>query len=434
MWRWFGPKCPLDTAEKTWTEWRMRWLADQMGIDRLLHAPVILPTDQHFVLAANPDLKQLRLLLERLCGHMGVAADKVSVEILDDERMPGAAGLYQRRERSLISIARSQLAEPLGLLATLSHELAHEVLLGGGLLDASVADHEYVTDLLTVYLGAGILPANDTVRDASGYSGGWSYWSMSKKGYLPSRIYGYAFALFAFARGETNPAWMEHLRLDARVAFENGLRYLHKTGDSLFHPDVIHKKIAPLTPSRAIELLQSGSPTARLATLWDLGQLQSTDSELLTAVLSCLDSRDPHVVAGAARAVALFGPTAEPAIPRLLDLLWRGSNEIKMGLAEALGAIHSRPERVVPELRALLTEDNPQVVFAAAAALHPFGLQAAEALPLLLAALKKAIIEGESALIHCLSVTLQALCEDPQKQLRDHFTDPELLQVALDAL
>jgi hypothetical protein len=42
---WFLPKCPLATREKTWVEWRMRWLADQFGIDRLLRARVILPTE-----------------------------------------------------------------------------------------------------------------------------------------------------------------------------------------------------------------------------------------------------------------------------------------------------------------------------------------------------------------------------------------------------
>ena len=35
MFGWRSAKCPLDTYEKTWTEWRMRWLAEQFGIERL---------------------------------------------------------------------------------------------------------------------------------------------------------------------------------------------------------------------------------------------------------------------------------------------------------------------------------------------------------------------------------------------------------------
>jgi hypothetical protein len=48
MFGWFTPKSPLDTREKTWTEKRMRWPADQLGIDRLLDAQVVLPTPEFF--------------------------------------------------------------------------------------------------------------------------------------------------------------------------------------------------------------------------------------------------------------------------------------------------------------------------------------------------------------------------------------------------
>jgi hypothetical protein len=431
MLRWFAPKCPLDTLEKTWIEWRMRWLADQLGIDRLLQTRVLLPREQDFPFLCGPDRKHLRPLLDRLCRHMGVATDKVSLEVLEDQQMPGAAGLYYRRKRSLISVARSQLTEPVRLLATLSHELAHEVLLGGGYLHAGYSDHEQITDLLTVFLGTGVFCANDTVRDSSGYSGGWSWWSMSRSGYLPSRMYGYAFALFAFVRGEAKPAWAEHLRLDARAAFDAGLCYLHKTGDSLFHPDTIHTKLPPLTPSRAIELLRAGTPTIRLATLWDIQQQGCTDLELLSAVHSCLEDRDSHILAAAAHTLTIFGPAADAATPRLLDLLWRGENDVKIGAAEALGAIRSRPERVLPELMVLLTEEDADVIHAVAGALRPFGRQAASAVPSLLAALQRALIQGKP--VRSLIAALQALSDDPQQELRGYFTDPELLRLALEA-
>src|SRR5437762_1035354 len=84
------------------------------------------------------------------------------------------------------------------LLDAVGHERAHELLIGGGLPTADVAAHEWVTDLLPVCLGTGIFLANATVQDSSGSCGGWSWWQVSKQGYLPSRIFGYAFALFAF--------------------------------------------------------------------------------------------------------------------------------------------------------------------------------------------------------------------------------------------
>jgi hypothetical protein len=434
MFGWFAPKCPLDTWEKTWTERRMRWVADQFGIDRLLHAKVILPTEEYFKPPFGTDMKSVRRLLDRMCGYMGVPPNKVSLEILADEAMPGAAGLYHRRKRSLISVARSQLADPARLLATLSHELAHELLLGSGLLTASVADHEWVTDLLPVFLGTGVFLANATIQDSSGHAGGWSWWSISRQGYLPSRIFGYAFALFALMRGESDPPWSKHLRLDAAAALHGGLRYLRKTGDSLFHPETIREKSPPLTGDMAIERLRKGTPTVRLATLWDIGEHALTGAEVLLAVQRCLDDSDPHVIAEAARTLAVFGPAAEGAVPRLLDVLWRGTSAIKIGAAHALGAIRSGPETVVPELSALLREDNSEVVQAAAEALRSFGTQSESAVPRLLAALEPALAACNFPLIGCVIATLRTISNDARQHLCNHFADPELRRLTLDAL
>jgi hypothetical protein len=434
MFGWFVPKCPLDTWEKTWTERRMRWLADRFGIDRLLSAKVILPTEHYFPAPLGKDTKSLRRLLDRMCGYMGVEPSKVSLEILPDEQMPGAAGLYERRKRSVISVARSQLADPVRLLATLSHELAHELLLGGGVLSTNVSDHEWVTDLLPVFLGTGVFLANATIQDSSGYSGTWSWWSISRQGYLPSRIFGYAFALFAFVRGEPKPPWADHLRLDARMALDAGLHYLRKTGDSLFHPDTISEKKPPMTPGAVIKRLREGTPTIRLASLWDICENALTDPEVLTAVQKCLHDRDPHILAESARTLGIFGPVAEEAIPHLLDALCRGTDSIKIGVAKALGAIRSRPESVIPELSVLLGEGNTEVIRAAAEALRTFGTQSASAVPALLSALELALIACDFSLIRCLTATLLAVSQDARKQVHDRFADPELRRLALDAL
>lgn len=53
----------------------------------------------------------------------------------------------------MIRIAESQLEDPESLMATLVHELAHHLLLGGKRLTSDVADHELVTDLLPLYHG-----------------------------------------------------------------------------------------------------------------------------------------------------------------------------------------------------------------------------------------------------------------------------------------
>jgi len=141
MFDWLTPMFPVDTWQKAWIERRMRWLADCFGIDRLLNAEVILPTEDFFPGSFQEDEESARHFLIRLCGYMGVELRNISLDVCEDHEMQGLAGEYEKRECSKIRIARSQLADPLQLLATLAHELAHELLLGDERLSADVPDH-----------------------------------------------------------------------------------------------------------------------------------------------------------------------------------------------------------------------------------------------------------------------------------------------------
>jgi hypothetical protein len=124
--------------------------------------------------------------------------------------------------------------DPLALIATMAHELCHVLLLGAHRIDPEAEDLEQVTDLATVFFGLGVFTANATIREMHWREGRWSGWSIRGQGYLTQPLYGYALALFAWVRGEDNPAWAHHLRPDVRSPFRKGLRYLQETGDSAF--------------------------------------------------------------------------------------------------------------------------------------------------------------------------------------------------------
>jgi hypothetical protein len=436
MFGWFSAKCPVDTYEKTWTEWRMRWLADQFGIDRLLQAEVILPTDQFFPDPYRGAVEDVQRLLDRLCGYLTIDPQKIQLEVCADVQLAGAAGHYGRGEQTVIRIAESQLTDPMQLVATLAHELAHEMLLGGGLLTASVTDHEWVTDLLPVFLGVGVFAANATISENCGQAGLWSWWTMGRHGYLPARVFGYAFALFALMRGEQDVAWAQHLRLDAFAALREGLAYLRKTNDSLFHPDTIHAKRLPLPAGEMATRLRTGSPSCRLAALWEIGEEAVTDLGVVTAVSECLADRDPAISGEAGRTLAALGPAATVAVPNLLKALSAACNETRAGAACALGALRQQPDLVIPELCALLREKNRSVVAEAARALGQFGAQAEPSAPRLLAALTTALIDCDHSLVDLLARTLLAITSDPKRYVREHFPerDSELRQLALAAL
>jgi hypothetical protein len=342
-----------------------------------------------------------------------------------------------KREKSVIRVARSQLETPGPLVATLAHELAHELLLGGGLLDETVDDHEWVTDLLPVYLGLGVFTANATIVEQYVSYGQVSWWAMGKQGYLPSWMLGYALALFALMRGEANPPWARHLRHDAASSLHEGLRYLRKSGDCLFHPDSFTAARAALTAPEALARLGSKSATVRLATLWEIEEQHLTGPECLEAVTAGLDDRDPSVAGDAARALASFGAAAAPAFPRLCQALGAADGAVRAGAAFALGALGIQPEAAAAELCLLLGDSEPLAFREAALALGKLGKPVdRRSLRHLLAGLEAALEKPDDAMAAVLIQSLLGAAERPEECIDEYFANgnTELAGIAKEEL
>lgn len=429
----FKPKCPLNTWEKTWTETRWLWLMDRLGRDRLLKAQVITPTDEHFPdeYSGRPD--QVRALLDRLCFHLGLDPLKIDLDVCTDEQLPNAAGQYVPGERPLIRVAYSQLAQPSYLLATLVHELAHELLIGGGHEVAELWDHEWITDLAMVYVGMGIFGANGTLFEHYFTAGQVSSWTIGRQGYLPSRIFGYALALFAWLRGESRPAWAEHLRLDALAAISTGMKFLASSTDVLVRPEYLQKPPARLAAAELVERLRHGSPSARLAAIWETSERGISDEAVVSAVIQCIDDHDPWIACEATRVLGGLGKLALAAGPRLVRALHDPHTDTRRGAAAALGQLQPDPHQVVPELAYTLQDPNLPVVQMAAWALGQFGPAAASAVSSLLPALQRALVECDHDLLDTLIGALCAISDDAKREVRAFFpkSDLELRRHAL---
>jgi Pentapeptide repeats (8 copies) len=225
-----SPQCPVEPAVQQWIESRMGWLIDQFGIDRLHDAEVILPTEDYFPDDFNSSKEYARVVLERVCNYVEIAPTSVELHFYED-RNPHlnrrTAGSYEAVEgKYRIWIEANNLDDPIALVATMAHELAHIHLLGHGRISAETQDHEPLTDLLTVFLGMGVITANSVIREKYWDAGTFSSWSIARQGYLTMPMYGYALALFARARGEHQPSWERHLRGDVLSAFRKARRFL----------------------------------------------------------------------------------------------------------------------------------------------------------------------------------------------------------------
>jgi hypothetical protein len=434
MWGWFAPSCPLDLLEKTWTERRMRWFADQFGIDRLLKAEVILPTDQYFPDEYHETAADARRMMDRICKYMGVDPATVEFEVVAE--LSQAVGHYDASgQKPVIRVTEAQLHQPGLLAATLAHELAHELLLGGGLLTAESPDHEWVTDLLPLYLGLGVFGANATIQERSGYAALVSWWRMSRQGYLPSRVFGYAFALFAFVRGETKPAWLTYLRPDAAEPCRDGLHYLHKTGDSLFQPDTVRQRSRQLSVGELAERLRHPSPTFRLDALWEIRDRKLTDTRLVAPLIELLSDPDEILVGEAAARLPPFGAAAGAAVPLLLKALSAQREQTQADAAVVLGMLRLQAKDVIPELIFLVRHGNGAAVTAATEALCQFGPEAEPATEPLLTAMRTALINLADGFALIAARSLLAISPDAERAVREHFADDtELCQQALSAL
>lgn len=242
MFSWFRskPTCPIPAVRRDWIEERFRFLADEFGWDRLRRIKVVTPTREFFPEPFEPTEASIRRWFERACVYMAIDPDRVELTIYEERRskyleaQSGTAGLYEEvNGRQVVAIELSNLEDALQFVATAAHELGHVHLLGDGHVSSSEADHEPLTDLMTVYHGLGIFTANAVIQERTRATGR----SISRQGYLSMPDFGYALAVFTLARGEPRPDWAKHLRLDVRTTFQQSLRYLAAEGVAEFGPD-----------------------------------------------------------------------------------------------------------------------------------------------------------------------------------------------------
>jgi uncharacterized protein YjbI with pentapeptide repeats len=226
--------CPVEPESRAWLDQRLEWLVKQFGLARLRSAQVVLPTPEFFPDAYSSSEADVRVMLNRVCVYMDLDPGTVDLHFYQDrnplhegEFRRGTAGLYEAvGGKHRVWIEASKVHDPLALVATLAHELGHVHLLGHGRISPEAEDHELLTDLLTVFLGLGVITANAVIRESYWNAGHVGGWSISRQGYLTMPMYGYALAWFTRARDEDKPSWVKHLRADVRSAFKQSCRFL----------------------------------------------------------------------------------------------------------------------------------------------------------------------------------------------------------------
>jgi hypothetical protein len=242
-----GPRSHVSPEEKAWIERRMIWLKEQFGSEPIRRTPLD-PTSESLPKKWDCSYTAGADLFNRLCTFMLLDASTLHLHLFSKSesheidspsagytQSRGPAGVYVQpkdRPKSVIALEEGGLQQPAQLAATICHELAHVHLIGSKRLKPDENDGEPLTDLLTVYFGAGILTANSAFQFNQWQSGTWGGWSASRHGYLSEAQFGYALACFSWYRGDLGAHWRKHLRSNIEFYLSDAMHFLATTSDT----------------------------------------------------------------------------------------------------------------------------------------------------------------------------------------------------------
>jgi len=241
---WFARKCPVDEPTREWVDDRFSWLLTRLD-QRVLDAPNTTPESLQLGDYRGTEEDAIALF-ERICDILRIDPRAVPLTFYRDEHRPGMTGTlarhrlawmgqYQTGEHTgEICVDASLLRLPHSLVATFAHELAHEILLGGRLLDTDCIDHEMMTDLTTVVCGLGLFGASESLSDHFRVNQRGD--SLGAVGYLPTPAWCWALSLRAWIRGDDGSDCLTWTRSRVRRTIQRGLRFLAAGGERYVPP------------------------------------------------------------------------------------------------------------------------------------------------------------------------------------------------------
>jgi hypothetical protein len=245
----FSSSSPIDSKTELWIKECFAYFMEKLGKNKCDTIKMILPVKENFPIQFDGSYESIDALLKTICKIMSVNRENIILtgfsnqaddidnslkEIMPvwySEGRPGAAGYYSDQshaEKVHISIKNDHLKDPISLVATITHELCHYILLNRWNLPHERDDMEPMTDLLTIYFGMGIFTANAAIQFNQWQDNQRQGWSMARQGYLTLEIIGFALALWAVQKKELNPVWLKHLCTDAKAYCRQSIKYLLK--------------------------------------------------------------------------------------------------------------------------------------------------------------------------------------------------------------
>ncbi|MFC0878962.1 hypothetical protein ACE01N_20375 [Saccharicrinis sp. FJH2] len=227
---------PLDNESIEWINRSFDWIIKEFGKETVLNSEIIIPVKSKIPIKFNATEDCAKELIDFVASKMQINRDLIDVGFYNQSQMElGGNFITQQYEKDKyssgqywgkskkgkyqISLEKSQLNNPLALIATVAHELAHIKLLGEKRIKEN---DEYLTDLIPIIFGFGIFNANSIFQYQQNSYG----WRANSQGYLNERMYGFALAKFALYRCDYESDWSKYLTPTVKEEFEKSMLYI----------------------------------------------------------------------------------------------------------------------------------------------------------------------------------------------------------------
>lgn len=234
-------KSSVSEEDEKWLNNDLSWLREAFSEKHFQEIKTVTPTKDFYNRTFDGSEDDAHFILDRTKELMGIKNDQIELEFFDnspkimedgsmlttpsdniDGSWNGASGYYEQKEgeKVIIGIEVSQLKNTISLIATISHELAHEILLGEGWIKEN---DEFLTDLTAIFYGFGVFIGNSQFTLTNSESG----WSTKGQGYLPQQVIAYAMAWLSFERKEMID-YTQFLNKSMKKYVEQSYEYLAK--------------------------------------------------------------------------------------------------------------------------------------------------------------------------------------------------------------
>ncbi|MEM7412205.1 MAG: hypothetical protein AAF430_18395 [Myxococcota bacterium] len=250
--RWFRRAPFLDVDTAGWIIDTYSWFLTHFGEEQSSAEMVLIePSEEFFPFSLSRDHDDVRAVFEAVRSYAGMDTWPCSLEpqgqplqgritpgIVAVSESPDPLGTFsvpgKWEDGAKITYSPALASNPVQLVATFAHELAHYLLLtaedpppGGEALE------EPATDLGSVFLGFGIFACNAAFSFRQYTDGDWIGWEHGGMGYLGEEELSFALALFILTHDiDPGPA-TKHLDANPRGFLSYALRQLGHAEDEI---------------------------------------------------------------------------------------------------------------------------------------------------------------------------------------------------------